>query len=568
MQRFFLIYLFIFAIPEWGIGQTARFFASTDASEILVGSYVDVSFTLENADGSDFQPPSFKEFKVLSGPNRSSSMSIVNGRVSKKLSYSYSLQPRSTGTFEIASASIRTSSGEVLHTNPLTVNVQQGESKVTANSNEDVFIQTILSDSTAFVGQQITLSYKLYTKLDVRSVNFASDPELEGFFIKELSVSGERTKREIINGQEYATKVIKRLSLFPQQKGYYKIDPVAVNLGIASGRRSNSFFFNAMLDPKRVIADGVNIDVSDTPPTNKKSFSGAIGKYEMELSLDKRTVTTDDAIRVLMRVIGNGDNKTVLAPQWVQSDSFDIYDPNILEDETFQRPGEVMHRKTFEYLLVPKITGKFQLTPEFTYYDTDSSGYISLRQNLPTINVIPGTNADSFISNPSQLTQLEPVRNSKLHLSNRNRHKSLPYLLGIVTFLIGITTLFYVSYRNKKKQEENPFEKIRQQASKVALEKLEKLNSLKNTGHTRAFYEELTRSVKQYVTDKYQIPAFHKGNQEILTQLKTFNLQPEHLEKFSQLLQKSETALYAPGSNVDLEIVYNEALELLTQLES
>ena len=61
--------------------QQPNFKAQSDALKIVEGSYVDVKFILSNSEGSGLKPPSFKDFEVVGGPNRSNSMTIVNGVV-------------------------------------------------------------------------------------------------------------------------------------------------------------------------------------------------------------------------------------------------------------------------------------------------------------------------------------------------------------------------------------------------------------------------------------------------------------------------------------------------------
>jgi hypothetical protein len=82
-----------------------------------MNNYFTVSFTLENAEGANFMPPAFDEFEVASGPNTSSSMSIMNGQVSQKVTYTYYLRPRDIGNYFIEPASIESDEG-VLETLP------------------------------------------------------------------------------------------------------------------------------------------------------------------------------------------------------------------------------------------------------------------------------------------------------------------------------------------------------------------------------------------------------------------------------------------------------------------
>lgn len=78
-----------------------------------------VSFTLDNLVGN-FTPPSFDGFTVVSGPNVSSSYSMINGNVSQKKSYSYNLVANKSGDLTIAPALVETE-GDRITTNPIRV---------------------------------------------------------------------------------------------------------------------------------------------------------------------------------------------------------------------------------------------------------------------------------------------------------------------------------------------------------------------------------------------------------------------------------------------------------------
>ena len=546
--------------------QDQDFYATVDTDEIFMGSYLEVSFALKNQDGDNFQPPRFDDFDVLSGPNRRSSMSIVNGNVNKTLAYSYTLRPKSAGMLYIGEASIVTRSG-TLNTKPIKINVFPATEKKVSGKDE-VFIETILSDSQAVIGQQIVLSYKLYTRLDVRNVSFDMPSDLDGFFVQELKTSNERTKREIVNGQEYATKIIKRLSLFPQQKGSYSIASHSVDLGIASDRRSNSFFFNTMLDSKRVFTDAVQIEVDNNIPFEDGSFSGAVGQYEMDVSLLKRSVSTDDVINIKMRITGDGDSKTVLAPRWLESDSFDVYEPNIIEDEVFQSAGKLMHRKTFEYIIVPKVEGTFGLKPKFTFYNPDSLKYISIEKTLPSINVLKGSGSNVQLGSENLVDLPDIYRKTTLKKKNEAYYWGKTHKLGLILLTFLLSAIIGLSIYKKSKGDLDASEIRRKKAKALALERLKNLESLKQSADNKAFHEELTRVLKQFLSDKYQIPAFHTGLNDIYDQLSSTDVQGPLREQLIELLKKSEQAIYAPSIHSDLGSTYQKALALLTEISA
>ncbi|MCB0546536.1 MAG: BatD family protein [Phaeodactylibacter sp.] len=100
----------------------ATFRVEVSSDSILMGNYFKVTFSLESAGGENFQPPIFSGFDVVSGPNYSSSFSMVNGKASQSVSYTYYLRPRDVGNYYIEPASIAVGE-KVLETIPVAVTV-------------------------------------------------------------------------------------------------------------------------------------------------------------------------------------------------------------------------------------------------------------------------------------------------------------------------------------------------------------------------------------------------------------------------------------------------------------
>lgn len=98
----------------------ARFSVEVSTDSLLMDNPLQVRFTLANGDGQDFEAPLFTGFNVVSGPNVSSSISMMNGAVKQSVSYTYLLMPDQVGNYFIEPASIVVD-GKVLETLPLEV---------------------------------------------------------------------------------------------------------------------------------------------------------------------------------------------------------------------------------------------------------------------------------------------------------------------------------------------------------------------------------------------------------------------------------------------------------------
>lgn len=99
----------------WATAQQAEFTVTLSADTIGLNNRLEVTFTLKNAQGARFEPPTFEGFRLAGGPNTSSQFSMVNGNVTRSISYSFILEPLEPGQFFIQPASIE-AEGKVLET--------------------------------------------------------------------------------------------------------------------------------------------------------------------------------------------------------------------------------------------------------------------------------------------------------------------------------------------------------------------------------------------------------------------------------------------------------------------
>jgi len=91
--------------------QVAKLTVEVSNDSILLGNYIEVKFTIENAAVKNFEAPNFDGFTIVSGPNQSSSMMISNGEVSQTMAYSYYIEPVDVGNYFIQPAFVDTEKG-------------------------------------------------------------------------------------------------------------------------------------------------------------------------------------------------------------------------------------------------------------------------------------------------------------------------------------------------------------------------------------------------------------------------------------------------------------------------
>lgn len=98
----------------------AKLTVEVSNDSILLGNYIEVKFTIENASVENFEAPNFDGFNIVSGPNQSSSMMINNGEVTQSVAYSYYIEPIDIGNYYIQPAFVDTGA-EMIESNPIEV---------------------------------------------------------------------------------------------------------------------------------------------------------------------------------------------------------------------------------------------------------------------------------------------------------------------------------------------------------------------------------------------------------------------------------------------------------------
>ncbi len=111
----------LLAISTYVLGQDLEARVNVNRDSILVGNTLTLSVSVdgESIEGIDLNLPS--NLEIVSGPNVSSTMTMMNGDVAQTSTYNYVILPSEVGTDYIPPMIITTSKGEI-ETDPITIN--------------------------------------------------------------------------------------------------------------------------------------------------------------------------------------------------------------------------------------------------------------------------------------------------------------------------------------------------------------------------------------------------------------------------------------------------------------
>ncbi len=114
------IYLFTFCLTIGGsFAQDEGFYLELSSDTVLAGNVLKLTFIANNVSGQ-FEAPDLEGLNVVSGPNTSSSMSMMNGSVSQYATYSYGIYLEDVGEVIIPPSYFVTKEG-TLETEPTSI---------------------------------------------------------------------------------------------------------------------------------------------------------------------------------------------------------------------------------------------------------------------------------------------------------------------------------------------------------------------------------------------------------------------------------------------------------------
>ncbi len=556
--------------------QEVSFEATTDAREVVENNSFSVVFTLRNAEGSGFRPPAFDGFRVLRGPNRSVSTQISNGVVRSEKSYTYTLLARGKGTYTIEPASILVN-GKKLTTEPVQVKVVEGKEGVEKDLNQ-VTVRVIPSVVDAVVGQQIIIDYKLYTTVNVDSYNVIEESDYQGFFAQDIKRFDSRVIREVEDGVQYVTKVLKRVALFPQQAGALTIEPMLIQIGIVEDddpARRRSMFFNRNIKRTAIETEPLTINVSSLPGDAPATFSGAVGQYQVSSRLNRKMMTTDDVLSVRIAVQGNGDVKRIQPPELNLPEGFDAYDPKVKDESAYEINGEIVGKKEFEYLVLPKKPGTYNIAPAFTFYNPDSAKYVTIEDDVFPLNVRQGsmvaTDRPALEEEEATIDDIEFIMlNTALYPK-----QSSPFIGSLLFWLLSVLPLLLLGgiWVFKRSRDADlamdPALKRQKKARKAAEKRLETANQHLKAEKSRAFYDEVSKAMLDYVCDKLQIPRSELTKENLREKLQNLKVEESKIDRFMKIIHNCEIALFAGKDNSEaMNETYENCVDTIASIEA
>ncbi len=594
------ILLFFLIVFFYSSANAQSFTASVEATTVTTDEVFQISFTFSGNEVnglSNFQAPVFKEFQVVSGPNQSTSMQIINGAVTASRSFSYFLQPRSKGKFTIGSASIQYQ-GKTLKTEPITIEVVQGGTKQNPKSGdeqistqqiaENLYIRASVDKNTVYMGEQVTVTYKLYTRLNMSSPQISKMPQYQGFWAEEVeSPTNILFTREVINGRQFNSALLKKVALFPTESGDLSVTPFPLKIPVLIERRrkSNGFFDDFFNDPffrqtetieYNAVSNTVKVKVLPLPTEGRpENFSGAVGNFDIKMEIDRQKFKQHEPFTLRLIISGTGNIQLLQLPELELPASFEKYDPKI-SDEII-KSGKLGGKKVFEYLIIPRSEGNQILPPvEFSYFDPVKKKYVTLSIEQKQITVEKG-NAEysgkesEWSKEEIQLLNQE-IRYIKTSYSEIEDKSILDngfvfWMLFTIPFALTGSMIVWKRRELRLSQDMN-FVRNRK-AERLAKSKLKIARKLLSSNESEKFYAEISAGIYGYLENKLNIERSQFNRETLEETMNKAGVSNELTQKLIALIDHCEFVRYAPSGSreADMANTYKSAVDFIVEAE-
>ncbi len=577
---------------------------------VTTGENFRIIYTV-NAEGENFKAGKVSEnIRILSGPNlsTSSSVQIINGKMSQSMSQSYTFYAVATkeGNIEIAPATVEVD-GETYTSEAVNIEVvkgsngysQQSQQQQSQNtnipqaeiSNKDLFVRVAVSDKDIYQGESTLATIKVYTRVDLEGFEDYKYPSFNGFWSEDLDVANRISlEREVVNGEIYNVGVFKKVLLFPQQSGTLKIEPFEldciVRQRVKRRRRSNDPF--SMFDEfmggsyqrvlKKVSSPEVNLNVKPMPvSTRPSSFGGAVGNFKVSTSVDLIQVKANEPINYKVKVSGNGNLNFIDALAIDFPPDFEVYDPKQQNNYKASANG-IAGSKTFEYLVIPRRYGNYTIpSVSFSWFNPNTGKYETHTTEAYEIEVLKGDQEEVTVMGPN--TVKENVRMlgqdiRYLKTANINFKSPSSFFVGTGGFYaaylvpLAIFTAFIFYVRNKRKENANISLVKNKRAGKLAKKRLQVVETHMKENNKDAFYRELLNAIWGYIGDKLLLERASMTKDNVREKLSDAQVPEEQVNEFVQFMDECEFAQFSPDKNASLQQVYDKAVVLITELES
>lgn len=506
--------------------------AQVDNAQVPLGSSVRFALTVNGTqDISPVQLPALDGFLAqYLGPSRS--IQIVNGAVSKSVTFNYSLLPQKVGQFIIPPIEV-TVDGQKYTTQSISLEVtDSGQQAIssdqpsnTATLQDRIFLAVKVPKTEVYVNEPLPVKVMLFVSdISIADVQF---PKLESLGFTLNDFGQPQQYQQVINGRRFDIVEFDTV-IYPTRVGEVTVGPgkLECNLLVKNGNQRPGFgnfgsvfddpffdnFFNHFEKrPVTLSSPPTVLNVLPLPDEGKPGeFTGAVGTFQFEASVSPIKVKEGDPITLRMKIQGEGNLAAAEFPKLAENDQIKLYDPNIKEEGG---------TKTFEQVVIPK-THELREVPalNFAYFDPNIKKYQTVTRGPFPVEVeklsgserlqVIGSNQPALaVNKPEKLGQdIVFIKEDVGDLKKRGDQvfEKLSYVVFVFLIIVAWAAMYIFYKRTHRLETDTAYAKAFL-APRQAKAGLIKAGELLKAKKKEEFYDTLFKTFQLYLSNKFHL---------------------------------------------------------------
>ena len=414
--------------------------------------------------------------------------------------------------------------------------------------DSDLFLRASLDKEEAYVGEQVTLTIVVFSRVDLAEVGNPTLPKLDGFWSEDLESSTRLVpENRDVNGVAYRAYPILRRALFA-------VKPGALAIGAAEADITTGYLFAGHRVHRR--SNPLSLKVKPLPPGGNTSV---VGNWRLSVEASQTKVAVGEPVQVKVTLEGKGNLKNTSPPALKGPAALKIYDPTTT-DKVLVTRGRLGGRRTQEYVVVPQQTGAFRLEPlVLQYFDPDTGRYEETRTDPLDLQVtagaggaqvvaVPGPSAfDPGLKNRLEATGLRPLRHTARFAAPTPPLRAQPWFWGVALAPLGLAAGLGLYGAVRGMLARSSPEARRRQLGRDARRRLGAAEKLAKTGKPADFYAEVEKAVTAFLEARVGEPVTGMTRDQLDARLQSAGAGDEVRRAVRAVLDTCDMGRFAPG---------------------
>lgn len=385
---------------------------------------------------------------IEAGPSIASQYQWINGVGTRSKRFTWELRPAAPGRAVIGPLVLALPDGKRDIVPAVNLDVIAEDSAISSNDpariieayiaqgREGVAVVGELSSTDAVVGEQLILTWYLYTAESVRDFRSASNPAMANFWSEELPIRDHETEQLLVAGRTVQRIPVRRVAIYPLAAGPQQIGSLVAAVEILKPFEDvigGLGMFEARIADVRRRSAPLSISVAPLP-----AGVDAVGRFTISCSAP--VVSERGPVAFDVTVSGDGNLRSAAAPRFSRplDAEVEIEEKALTVDRS---PAGARMKRSWRYLLYPNRDGSMDLPPAiFTAFDPSTGTGSTLQCGAASVEVRRSASA----AKSDGTTDDVPRR--------RLSRRAAAVIVAALAALVGATLLLAAAFRARRKR--------------------------------------------------------------------------------------------------------------------